>query len=122
MSENRSLTVGNWLTIAGLVVALCGMGGGLSLYVYATKSDVVKVQEDCHKNHAKNDTSIQVLETHQKYQTAELQRVTTRLENMDVTQQATARNIERLLERFRVRAEETPALKPVPAATAAPSQ
>jgi len=120
MGDSAKLTPGNWVSIAGLIVALLGMAGGISLYVYATKSDVVSVKETCSEKAMGNRSSIEVLQTHQSYQTTELSRVQARLENMDAQQQVDSKNLERLLERFRVKTEDAPTFKPIPAAKPAP--
>lgn len=114
------ITVGNWLSLAGLILALVGSAVATSLYVYATKSEVVSVKETCSEKAMGNRSSIDVLQTHQSYQTTELSRVQARLENMDAQQQVDSKNLERLLERFRVKTEEAPTFKPIPAAKPAP--
>ncbi len=119
MADSK-MTPGNWLSAAGLGVTLLVLGGGLSLYVYATKADLRVVENQCRDKHTGNGSAIQVLQTHQTYQTHELQRVHTRLENISATQQAVSRNVERLLERFRVQAETAPPPKPLPAASTPP--
>lgn len=114
------ITVGNWLSLAGLILALVGSAAATSLYVYATKNEVTETKERCAEKHGSNQAVIQGLQIHQTYQTSEVQRVQTRLENMSGRQQADSRNIERLLERFRVEAETAPVPKAVPEAKPAP--
>jgi len=107
MAGKQALSAGNWIAIAGLVLAVLGAGGALSMKVYASKSD-------CEGNAHKLETRIVIAEQQNQYQTQEIQRLGTRTENMAVQQQTDSKNIEKLLERFRVEPEPRPTMRPVP--------
>lgn len=109
-TEKNSLTPGNWISIAGLVLTLLVLSGGISLKVYATKSDVAEVEMCCLK--AQEQAAL-VKQTTQ-YQIQTLERVQAQINNIDTAQRADSKDLARLLERFRVEPAPRAEPKPVP--------
>ena len=114
MAGNKSLSMGNWIAVAGLVLAVLGAGGGIALQVFATKTDLAAAERQL-------ETRVVVNEQENTYQTQEIHRVHLRVEDMDNRQRVDSRNIEKLLERFRVEPEPRPESSPAPKPVSPPS-
>lgn len=107
------LDAGNWISVAGIALAVAMAAGGISLRVYATR-------DDCMANKHEVEKKVIVTEQQNVYQTQEIKRLHVRVENIDAKQEVIHQNIEKLVRRQGLRPAVRSEPKSVPAPAAPP--
>lgn len=103
-AERMKLSLGTWALLFGALVTMGTVASGIAFKVFASKEEVHEMQLDETRR-----------EGVAKLQEWRIKTVETKVDNMAAQQTRIDRNVDKLLERFRVTAEPPPQIKSLPA-------